>query len=188
MNSKNLGLFIAEQRKALGLTQSELAEKLYVTDKAVSRWERGVGLPDINLLEPLADALEVTVSELIVCKKEEKIGLIEPSNAVKEVINYVEQKKIEQKKFVYICLSVCFLVFMIMLIDQMGMLGFIGVIIPLVALAIGLSLLAYAIFRKKKKQSTKQALMLALLFLLVPFVYFLLFLLIGMLGIGPIPL
>lgn len=187
MNSKNLGLFIAEQRKALGLTQLELAEKLYVTDKAVSRWERGVGLPDIHLLEPLADALELNVSELIVCKKEEKIENIEPSNAVKEVINYVEQKKIEQRKLVMICLGICFSVFLIMLIDQMGVLGFIGVIIPLATLTIGLSLLVFAIFRKMKRQSTKLVFMLALVFLCVPFMYILLFLLIGMLGIGPIP-
>ena len=51
------GAFLAETRRARGLTQRDLAERLHVTDKAVSRWERGVGLPDINTLEPLADAL-----------------------------------------------------------------------------------------------------------------------------------
>ena len=57
MDAKMFGAFLAQVRRAQGLTQAELAEQLHVTDKAVSRWERGVGLPDINTLEPLADAL-----------------------------------------------------------------------------------------------------------------------------------
>lgn len=56
---------IAERRKEKGMTQKQLADKLGVTDKAVSKWERGNGQPDINYLEPLAEALEVTVSELL---------------------------------------------------------------------------------------------------------------------------
>lgn len=60
-----MGGFLQSRRKALGLTQAQLAERLHVTDKAVSRWERGVGLPDINLLEPLALALDVSLTELI---------------------------------------------------------------------------------------------------------------------------
>ena len=54
MDAKMFGAFLAQVRRAQGLTQAELAEQLHVTDKAVSRWERGVGLPDINTLEPLA--------------------------------------------------------------------------------------------------------------------------------------
>ena len=60
-----IGRRIARRRKELGLTQSELAEKLQVTAKAVSRWERGVGFPDIHLLEPLAEALDLTLIELM---------------------------------------------------------------------------------------------------------------------------
>ena len=54
MDAKTFGAFLARIRKARGLTQAGLAEQLHVTDKAVSRWERGIGLPDINTLEPLA--------------------------------------------------------------------------------------------------------------------------------------
>ncbi len=68
MDAQKMGMFIAQQRKELGLTQAELAEKLYVTDKAISRWERGIGLPDINLLEPLAQALNVNLIELVQSK------------------------------------------------------------------------------------------------------------------------
>ena len=183
MNSKDLGLFIAEQRKALGLTQLELAEKLYVTDKAVSRWERGVGLPDINLLEPLAVALQLTVSELILCKKE----TIEPTEAVKEMINYVEQKKAEHRKNAFICLAACFLIFFILLLDQMGVLGFIFVVVPFSSLVIGIVLLIYAIIKKIKNQSKHSTIKLALLFLLIPIIYILFFLMVGIFGIGPIP-
>lgn len=68
MDMQSLGIFIQSRRKDLGMTQSELGAKLHVTDKAVSRWERGVGFPDIKLLEPLAQALQVSVSELIHCQ------------------------------------------------------------------------------------------------------------------------
>ena len=49
------------------MTQAELAQQLHVTDKAVSRWERGIGLPDINMLEPLADVLGLTLADLMHC-------------------------------------------------------------------------------------------------------------------------
>lgn len=69
MDAQKFGAFLQAQRKALHLTQSQLAEQLHVTDKAVSRWERGVGLPDINLLEPLAEALDLSLTELIRSEK-----------------------------------------------------------------------------------------------------------------------
>ena len=68
MDAKDFGAFLARTRKAHGMTQAELAEQLHVTDKAVSRWERGIGLPDINTLEPLADALGLTLADLMHCR------------------------------------------------------------------------------------------------------------------------
>lgn len=65
MDTNATGRFIAELRKQKGYTQKELAEKLMVTDKAISRWETGKGLPDTSLLKPLGDALGVSVSELL---------------------------------------------------------------------------------------------------------------------------
>ena len=65
MDVKRTGSFIAEMRKQNNMTQAELAAKLQVTDKAVSRWERGVGYPDITLLEPLAGQLGVTVLDIL---------------------------------------------------------------------------------------------------------------------------
>lgn len=65
----NIGKFIASLRKEKGLTQAALGEKLYVTDKAVSKWERGLCLPDITLLEKLAQELDVEVVDILNGKK-----------------------------------------------------------------------------------------------------------------------
>ena len=72
MDPKEFGAFIQTRRKSLGLNQTQLAERIHVTAKAVSRWERGVGFPSIELLYPLADALEITIAELMQSKLLEK--------------------------------------------------------------------------------------------------------------------
>ena len=65
MEPTRIGRFIAERRKALGLTQRQLAEQLSVSDKAVSKWETGRGLPDVLLMPPLCAALGITVNDLL---------------------------------------------------------------------------------------------------------------------------
>lgn len=65
MDAKKTGELIARSRKEQGLSQGELAERLHVTDKAVSKWETGRGMPGIDSLEPLAEALGLSVSELL---------------------------------------------------------------------------------------------------------------------------
>ena len=57
-------MLIAEARKQKNMTQKDLAAALHVSDRAVSKWERGAGFPDVSLLEPLADALGLQVLEL----------------------------------------------------------------------------------------------------------------------------
>lgn len=66
MNQIKTGLFISKLRKDKNWTQLELAQKLNVTDKAVSRWETGKGFPDVSMLEPLGEALGVSVNEILV--------------------------------------------------------------------------------------------------------------------------
>ena len=65
MDNAKTGALIAARRKELNLTQKVLAEKLHISDRTVSKWERGVGFPDISLLEPLADTLGLSVLDLI---------------------------------------------------------------------------------------------------------------------------
>ena len=64
MNQIKIGAFISERRKAKGWTQSQLAEKLEITDKAVSKWETGRSMPDLSLFMPLCTLLDVTLNEL----------------------------------------------------------------------------------------------------------------------------
>ena len=70
---KTLGTMIAELRKQHGMTQLELAEKMGVTDKAVSKWERDLSCPDINSVPTLAEILGVSVEELMQVKKEAEV-------------------------------------------------------------------------------------------------------------------
>lgn len=84
MNNTKIGQFISEKRKALGLTQQELAEKLQITNKAVSKWETGDGMPDVQLLSPLANELGITVDEIL--NGEEKIVEEKTSPLVKPYV------------------------------------------------------------------------------------------------------
>lgn len=90
MDANKVGEHIAALRKEKGLTQLELAEKLHVTDKAVSRWERGVGLPDIQTIEPLAAALGVDVLEIM---RGEVLPPVQESAAVDEALAYVKESE-----------------------------------------------------------------------------------------------
>ena len=71
MQKEIFGAFIAQIRKEQGLTQKALADKLHVTDKAVSKWERGLCYPDLTLMEDLAVALGLTMTELMSCQRSE---------------------------------------------------------------------------------------------------------------------
>ena len=75
MDNIQIGRLIYEKRKELGLTQQELADRLQITNKAVSKWENGDGMPDVNLLAPLSAELGLTVDELL--SGEEKAHNIE---------------------------------------------------------------------------------------------------------------
>ena len=65
MDQQKIGKFIAQRRKATGLTQAQLAEKLGITDRAVSKWETGKALPDTSLMLDLCHILEITVNDLL---------------------------------------------------------------------------------------------------------------------------
>lgn len=87
MDNRKTGTLIAIRRQELELTQKELAGRLHVSDRAVSKWERGAGFPDVSLLEPLADALELSVLELIHGQREipEERPSPEAERSVREV-------------------------------------------------------------------------------------------------------
>lgn len=78
MDAQKFGTFIAQCRKEKHMTQTELAKKLMITDKAVSRWERGKGFPDISLLLPLASALDLSLTELMCSEKKIRSSALSP--------------------------------------------------------------------------------------------------------------
>lgn len=95
MDNQKFGNFIKKLRKEKGLTQKELGEKLNITDKAISKWERGLSFPDITMLKSLADFFEVDVSELLNGEK----GIKEKTDVevlIKEAIE--KYKNIEEKR------------------------------------------------------------------------------------------
>lgn len=87
MNQEKIGNFIKEQRKFKKLTQAEFAEKLGVTNRAVSKWENGICLPDISLFETICNVLDITLVELIEGKKSQKPTESESKN-IKNIIDY----------------------------------------------------------------------------------------------------
>lgn len=93
MDNIKFGKFIKDSRKEKGLTQKQLADMLYVSDKAVSRWENGIGFPDIKLLEPLAECLDVTILELMQSERsvEVQIDREEAEQIVSDTISKSEQ-------------------------------------------------------------------------------------------------
>lgn len=95
MDAKKTGQLIQQMRKERGMTQAELAGRLRVTDKAVSRWERGIGCPDISLLEPLAEALHVTVLDILRGERteEEEISVREAEDTLAEAARLAKKEK-----------------------------------------------------------------------------------------------
>ena len=71
MGGRKVRAVYCRDKKREKMTQAELAEKIHVTDKAISRWERGLGFPDIQTLEPLAQVLGISVLELMRSEKKE---------------------------------------------------------------------------------------------------------------------
>ena len=98
MEHKDIGNFIAERRKAKGLTQKQLAEKLYVSDKAISKWERNICLFDISLIQPLADILDVSINELL----EGKLLDSKQDDEVIQKIKQISQNKRKHWRMIYI--------------------------------------------------------------------------------------
>ena len=69
MDQVKIGRFIAAARKERNLTQRQLADLLSISDKTISKWECGKGLPEVSLMLPLCEALEISVNELLTCER-----------------------------------------------------------------------------------------------------------------------
>lgn len=112
--NERMGRFISELRKAQNMTQKNLAEKLEVTDKAVSKWERGISCPDVSLLIPLSKVLGVTASELLNGEKTRESAEEMKEDIVEEAILYSKRNAVLKtgriKKNILAVLSLAFMI------------------------------------------------------------------------------
>lgn len=190
MDAKKFGSFIAATRKESNMTQMDLARKLQVTDKAVSKWERGLGFPDINTIEPLADALGVSVLEIMRSERiaETAITSDTATAALTDTFELVKlQRKAERKAILKIAGCIAAVLFLIFLIDGMGWMGFAMVYFPVICLLTSIALVLYGIWRKKNQLPCLQTFILAIVLVLIPLGIVVLLFLAGALGLGPVP-
>ena len=129
---KTMGEIIAEKRKEKGMTQAELAVKMNVTDKAVSKWERGLSCPDINSLSTLAEALDMPVAQLLDAKNQN----VPQKESAREIIGLV-------LRTVPLAMGVA--------VAVLAIIGEIDVNSAFILLGIGLASLSIAALREKSK-------------------------------------
>ena len=150
MNQEKIGVFIAKCRKEKKLTQEQLAEKIGVTDKSISRWENGRTMPDISLFEPFCDALNISINELL---KGERIENKKLSTKL-TIQTLIDYRKYADKKNKKVILTILYFMSLApMLLNQYGGLkgvqeisGLINLFNPIGALSIILFILSMVTF------------------------------------------
>ena len=129
MDKEKTRQLITELRKEKGMTQKQLAEALNVTDKAVSKWERGLSFPDISMLEPLSELLDISIMELLAgerqdedepMSREEAEDLI---NASVELGDEEIRHKKEKSRFIIILLIVITMLLISLTLNVISLLG-----------------------------------------------------------------
>ncbi len=98
MDQIKIGKFIAEERKRKNYTQRELADILGISDKTISKWERGNGFPEVSLLLPLCNELEITVNELLSGERLQEVDY--KKKAEENMVNLVKEAQESRKKII----------------------------------------------------------------------------------------
>ncbi len=120
MNAQKTGSLIAAIRKEQNRTQQDLANELGVSSAAISKWERGIGFPDVSLIEPLATSLGITIAELFKGERIENGDANEYENLLSDVVK-VSKNEISKKKKIsnwIIAITVAVLYLLISIITQ----------------------------------------------------------------------
>ncbi len=121
MDLKKTGLFISRMRKEKSMTQKEMAERLSVTDKAVSRWETGKGFPDVSILKNLSEVLGVSITEIVNGEKAEHENIGEKSdNAVIAALSYSKNMSRKAIGTLLLTLGLCLAVFPVLFAGRSG--------------------------------------------------------------------
>lgn len=131
MSQEKIGRFILELRKEKNMTQQELADRIGVTDRAISKWENGKGMPDLSLMQPLCKELGITINDLLSGEKVEKKDYREKfEENILNAIKYSNEKLLKKIAFyISIFLSGIFVVPTLGIISPVFILC--GVIVPL---------------------------------------------------------
>ena len=186
MKEINIGRVLIKNRHKRGITQDELANHLGVSKGAVSKWETGVGFPDIKLLEPLADVLDISLLELMKSERLPKTTVSAPdtTDAFQNVIDLASyERKIERQRIALVTLFIVLLIALIFLVDIMQSFGFLFVCLPIILFFLGIWFLRLS----HKKSTHKHAFLFAgLLAFAYPLCLILLFCFAFALG-GPVP-
>ena len=115
MNQQKIGEFIRDKRKEKGLTQVELADKLGITNQAISKWERGKNCPDISLLKDLCEILDININELLSGKELVSVSKEDSEDILVETVRTytnIEKKK-NKKLLILTCSLLIFYVFLV---------------------------------------------------------------------------
>lgn len=173
MDTKKFGCFVADRRKELKMTQKELAEKIQVTDKAVSKWERGLGFPDIGTVEGLADALDISIEELM--RSERNTGIVsagETDKAISNILDIADQEVRSSHRMLVVIFAmtafVCSIVEMLFSIDWNGQSLAMRVKIPYCAMVPGIVIILYSVIRKVQGQKAGVFLSIGICLIFVP--------------------
>ncbi|MDE6292522.1 MAG: helix-turn-helix domain-containing protein, partial [Bacilli bacterium] len=98
MNQEKIGKLIVELRREKNLTQEQLAEKIGVTDKSISRWENGKTMPDISMLSILASELDCTIQELLNGRKMTKEELLDLRETINNLVEYESDRQVKNDR------------------------------------------------------------------------------------------
>lgn len=161
MDHQKTGLFIAAMRRQKGWTQKELAERIGVTDKAVSRWETGKGMPDVSLLKPLSETLNVSLNELLSGEAIEPEHTLEKSDAL--VLRTIQEFGERIRRFRR---NVLYALGVVLLAGSLLFLGFDVSFVAFYAALAGVFFLAAAVFLTFRGRPKKGLLAAALVLLL----------------------
>lgn len=123
MNQEKIGKFIKDKRLELKMTQKDLADKLGISDRAISKWENGRGVPDVSLLSDLSKVLDVTINDLLsgeVVKKEEYQQKFE-ENIMNTIDTKIKKENKILKLVLYCIFTLVFLLVMYVSIESIYM-------------------------------------------------------------------
>ena len=121
MNNEKTGALIAAIRKEKGLTQEQLGEQVFVSGKAVSKWERGLSFPSVDVLEKLAEVLGITVTELLAGERIEQAQLPEKSEEV--ALQVMREERVSRRRILAVCAAVVALLLIPILWENWSALG-----------------------------------------------------------------